>query len=443
MIEIGYGSGGTVYKDAKNPCGAIKKCVNRDKNDGITENTLLECQLLTILKNSNYILRLEKIDMQIEEVLIYFELCDMNLYDYMFSHIDKYNIINVGKKLCEHISIGLYTIHKKGFVHLDIKPNNILVKLNNGNITFVIADFGSCLPYFEGKKYLNIFGIHGYIAPECLENRNKIIFIDPKIDVFSAGCCFYDYFYRNNKLGGTNVHTTINKFYSTNINKTTYPDNIDTKILLNREDIPNTIYNFIDNCLKINSLERYSPHNMCNYLGVLPIINESKIVNLNRGTYKCGIDTKLRMINITREWIIEISKRFKFNTLTTLLCLDITDRITHNYEIKKSQLQLFICACLHIASKFTEIYHGSVDDYTWVSDNCFTVLQLNKMEIYIVESLNYVIICDEFKIFAKAIEHKINNEKLLKLYKYFLNNKIDPGKIAYSEKIWYEFYDFQ
>lgn len=74
---------------------------------------------------------------------------------------------------------GLRALHREGIVHLDIKPDNILISEVNQHL--VIADLGYC----HQDSYLAPVGkTRGYAAPEL---NGKGAAIDVRADIYSAG----------------------------------------------------------------------------------------------------------------------------------------------------------------------------------------------------------------------------------------------------------------
>jgi len=94
------------------------------------------------------------------------------------------------------VADGLHAMHQKGFVHCDIKPNNILMD-KAGSIK--IIDLGQSCKIGTIKK--RIQGTPDYIAPEQV-NRKPM---GPKTDVFNLGATMYW------ALTGKNVPTLIPK----------------------------------------------------------------------------------------------------------------------------------------------------------------------------------------------------------------------------------------
>ena len=94
------------------------------------------------------------------------------------------------------VATGLSAMHQAGYVHCDIKPNNILI--NKGG-TIKIIDLGqSC---HIGTIKSRIQGTPDYIAPEQVKRKT----LTPKTDIFNLGATMYW------ALTGKNVPTLIPK----------------------------------------------------------------------------------------------------------------------------------------------------------------------------------------------------------------------------------------
>jgi serine/threonine protein kinase len=80
------------------------------------------------------------------------------------------------------VARGLDALHGMGFVHCDLKPNNILVSPAG---TIKIIDFGQACPV--GTAKVRIQGTPDYIAPEQVRRLPVSI----RTDVFNYGATFY------------------------------------------------------------------------------------------------------------------------------------------------------------------------------------------------------------------------------------------------------------
>jgi serine/threonine-protein kinase len=80
------------------------------------------------------------------------------------------------------IAAGLQAMHRQGYVHADIKPNNILLTRDGG---LKIIDFGQSCPMGHRKE--RIQGTPDYMAPEQVLRQP----LDQRTDVFNLGATMY------------------------------------------------------------------------------------------------------------------------------------------------------------------------------------------------------------------------------------------------------------
>ena len=72
----------------------------------------------------------------------------MLVMDHYVGSLDRWARANRGvysryqKQIAEDIEKALTYVHDQGYIHLDIKPQNILVRERNGKVDVAVADFG-------------------------------------------------------------------------------------------------------------------------------------------------------------------------------------------------------------------------------------------------------------------------------------------------------------
>ena len=116
------------------------------------------------------------------------------------------------KRAMLQIATGLSWMHENNIIHLDLKPQNILLKTSDFTATdFVIADFGLSRFLQKGKENIQLMvGTPGYCSPEVLKYQTLtlaadicknffkkvimfifLLFLNSKVCLVSLGCCFY------------------------------------------------------------------------------------------------------------------------------------------------------------------------------------------------------------------------------------------------------------
>ncbi len=103
----------------------------------------------------------------------------------MYNEHDPVLLENVGQILIDTAN-ALEHVHERGFMHLDFKPENVLVTRNAG---VRLADFDLAQPIpKEPQKQTKNPGTPGYMAPEQLTGEP----MDQRADIFAFGVSAYE-----------------------------------------------------------------------------------------------------------------------------------------------------------------------------------------------------------------------------------------------------------
>jgi serine/threonine-protein kinase len=103
----------------------------------------------------------------------------------MYAHHDPVLLENVAQILIDTVE-GLEHVHESGFMHLDFKPENILVT-RNARVRLIDFDLARPIPPAPMKLKENP-GTPAYMAPEQLQRQP----IDQRVDIFSFGVMAYE-----------------------------------------------------------------------------------------------------------------------------------------------------------------------------------------------------------------------------------------------------------
>ncbi len=185
LSQIGVGARSTINQVVRVTSGqffAIKRVVRRNADDDRflaqveTEYEISSSVDHTALRKSFEIQRTRKW-LKVQELVLLMEYVPGKTLE-QSRPTDVGGAINVIRR----VAGGLHALHEHGYVHADIKPNNIILN-DKGDVK--IIDFGQSCPI--GHKKLRIQGTPDYIAPEQVQKLP----LDRRTDVFNLGATLY------------------------------------------------------------------------------------------------------------------------------------------------------------------------------------------------------------------------------------------------------------
>ncbi|XP_051476275.1 MAPK/MAK/MRK overlapping kinase isoform X1 [Apus apus] len=149
-------------------------------------NDLREVQALRRLNPHPHIITLHEVifDKKDGTLSLICELMDLSIYELIKGRtkpLPEKKLKNYMYQLCKSLDY----IHRNGIFHRDVKPENILIKKN----TLKLGDFGSCTNIYSKQPHTDYVCTRWYQAPECLLTNGYYSY---KMDVWSAGCVFYE-----------------------------------------------------------------------------------------------------------------------------------------------------------------------------------------------------------------------------------------------------------
>lgn len=139
--------------------------------------------------NSPYIIKLYDVEEDASFIYLILEYCDGgDLVNYQSKLKDKVFSIDKATEVLAEVIIGLQTLHKEGYLHRDIKSQNVLIKNENGKQIYKLADFG-----FAKKKTDTsgtILGTEQFMSPEIFQ-ENEDSSYGFQVDMWAFGVLFY------------------------------------------------------------------------------------------------------------------------------------------------------------------------------------------------------------------------------------------------------------
>ncbi|KAL1597128.1 mitosis inhibitor protein kinase swe1 [Paraconiothyrium brasiliense] len=157
-------------------CSVVKKTKKPMTGPLDRKKKLQEVEVLMALRGNDHVVAYKDHWEYDQHLYIETEYCDNgNLKDFLTKgRLDDFRIW----KILLDLSLGLKFIHDNNFIHLDLKPANILIDFGGW---LKIADFGLATPW-PAQKGIDGEGDRAYLSPEALQGH-----FDKPADVFALG----------------------------------------------------------------------------------------------------------------------------------------------------------------------------------------------------------------------------------------------------------------
>uniref|UniRef100_A0A3B4UU35 MOK protein kinase n=1 Tax=Seriola dumerili TaxID=41447 RepID=A0A3B4UU35_SERDU len=207
--KIGEGTFSEVVKTQSLKDGKFYACKKMKQTINSLEqaNNLREVQAMKRLSPHANIIQLHELifDKETGTVSLICELMEMNIYEFIQGRqtpLPDHTVKNYMYQLCK----SLDHMHSCGIFHRDVKPENILIKQN----VLKLGDFGSCRSVYSKPPHTEYISTRWYRAPECLLTDG---YYSLKMDIWSAGCVFFEIMSLNPLFPGSNELDQVAKIH--------------------------------------------------------------------------------------------------------------------------------------------------------------------------------------------------------------------------------------
>ena len=175
-----------VVTDGRGKPYALRKLKKELRFNLLARRRFLQgCEVLSKINESDYIVGYVEHGRQNGTLYLLMDYVEAKNLKVLFAEHDPLLTENVAQILID-MALGLSHVHESGFMHLDFKPENILVT-HNGNVRLIDFDLAQPIPE-EPKKMSKNPGTPGYMAPEQLQRKP----IDSRVDIYAYGVAAYE-----------------------------------------------------------------------------------------------------------------------------------------------------------------------------------------------------------------------------------------------------------
>ena len=378
--SIGHGAFGKVNIALHVLSGHIVsiKSFNKKKNLFSLNKIKNEVKIMNKLRKSENIVKL----FELFETKDYYCLVMENVVGgNLLNAINKMNKIpeNLSKIIFKQLILTLQFMHSNNIVHRDIKPDNILLDLDN---TIKLCDFGVSKIIPQGQLINDSCGTPAFIAPEILMEKAYNPYFT---DIWSSGVVLY---------------AMVTGFFPfRGINETQLHENILTGIYPKPNNISGELLDLLSKILDINPSKRISIEEILKH----PWLSDTDCINNAKNKYK----------------------DFSLNLFTKAEKI-IYGKMKLNYKKVSKDIQLE-----NFTNKNIDSYYEEENQNVQTMSFVFTPYNTNR-EKDEDEDLYY----DDVNIEDDIIQFTPKVQEISRLYEIHNNYEFDQGYIIEKKELW-------
>lgn len=384
LKQLGQGTYGSVFSTNIRGRELAIKIITNEKKAGI--KSLIEIDAMSKLVHPNIIHSegtLVSINNNVTVGLI-MPLAENDLQKLM--KLPSFNE-NQRIKVLWDITNGVHFLHENGYLHLDLKPMNVLLFKHDNNILAKITDFGlSLILETENKYYPSELVTVTHRAPEILAGGRLY---SKDSDIWSLGIIFLEVL-----SGGKPLHREFTEKKVIHFNKRYLSDqNIEATL---RGYIPDRKW---DNLIK--GMLDFDPDNR---ITTDEILSDSLFTgyNMPKGNIIYKLPLQPRKCDLIYyygfDYLIRLSLNFALKTETIFLAGDIyqrglafSHRLTDNFNKDWPNIVVLASTSLYMAIKITEAYYTQIETFTILGSNMFKSDDLLKTEAALTQLFGGII----------------------------------------------------
>ncbi len=230
-----------VATDSNSQTYALRLLHRRLKFDFTARRRFVQgCEILSRIHDHEHVIRYiehGKLEGTLYLLMEYVEASNLKL---LYARQDPVLVENVANILIDS-AIALEHVHDSGYMHLDFKPENILVT-RNGNVRLVDFDLAQAKPEHP-KKFSKNPGTPAYMAPEQLQREA----FDHRADIFAFGVSAYELLSNHKPFPGDSADDILKSQLS----------GPPTALRQHNPDLPLVLENIVMKCLERDLGQRY------------------------------------------------------------------------------------------------------------------------------------------------------------------------------------------